>query len=208
MKYVVWDWNGTIFNDVELCITCMNKLLEKNKLPLIKDEDQYRSKFSFPVKDYYEKVGFDFEKIPFSELATEFIELYQKSSLQCSLTTDIENSFIKFRELGYKQIILSASKTKNLIQQLNQFEIGSYFEEILGISDIYAKSKIEIADEWIKDKKIESLILIGDSYHDLEVAKTLNATCFLYSKGHQLINNSVDNKYVVVDDINQVFDYL
>ena len=28
-KYVIWDWNGTLFDDVEISVYTMNKMLEK-----------------------------------------------------------------------------------------------------------------------------------------------------------------------------------
>ncbi len=208
MKYVIWDWNGTLFNDVNVCITSMNKLLGKNQLPLIKDEAEYRSKFSFPVINYYKNLGFDFEKIPFEQLAKEFMVIYQNISLQCSLTEEVENALSELKKMGYKQIILSASKRKNLIQQMEQFGISSYFEEILGLSDIYAKSKVEIAKEWIEENPMENITVIGDTYHDFDVAREINASCILYSKGHQSITKDKENQYNVVENINHIFEYL
>ena len=208
MKYVIWDWNGTLFNDVKICITSMNRLLERNQLPLIKDDAEYRSKFSFPVKNYYKDLGVDFEKVPFEQLAKEFMEIYQSDSLQCTLTEEVENVISVLKKKGYKQIILSASKRRNLIQQMEQFGISSYFEEILVLSDIYAKSKVEIAREWIEDKTIENITVIGDTYHDYDVAKEINASCLLYSKGHQSITQNEENQYNVLEDINDIFNYL
>ena len=91
---------------------------------------------------------------------------------------------------------------------MEQFGISSYFEEILGLSDIFAKSKIEIAREWIENKTIETITVIGDTYHDYDVAKELNAACLLYSKGHQLIRKKEDEQYNVVENINHVIKYL
>lgn len=208
VKYVIWDWNGTLFNDVKVCITSMNRLLERNQLPLIEDDAEYRSKFSFPIKNYYKNLGFDFEKVPFEQLAKEFMDIYQSDSLQCRLTEEVENVISVLKKKGYRQIILSASKRKNLIQQMEQFGISSYFEEILGLSDIYAKSKVEIAREWIEDKTIKNITVIGDTYHDYDVAKELNALCLLYSKGHQSISKNEENQYKVVEDINHIIKYL
>jgi len=55
---VVWDWNGTLLNDMEACIRSMNLMLEKRRLPPI-DFETYRSVFTFPVIDYYRAVGID-----------------------------------------------------------------------------------------------------------------------------------------------------
>lgn len=219
MKYVIWDWNGTLFNDVNICIKSMNNILEKYKLPLIKSEDDYRSKFSFPVINFYKRVGFDFDKAPFEQVAKEFIADYQKNSLQCKLNEGVENVLLSLKEKGYKQIILSASKKINLEQQVNQFGIRPYFDDVLGLSDIYAESKIDIIKNWIEEKAIDTsvdnasdgssdkLMVIGDSYHDLEVAKAIDATCVLYTKGHQEICEAGGKEYLVIGDLGDVANY-
>ena len=56
MKRIVWDWNGTLLNDVNLCFECINRLLvSKNLDPLI-DLAAYRDIFEFPIQNYYQKV--------------------------------------------------------------------------------------------------------------------------------------------------------
>ena len=53
MKRIVWDWNGTLLNDVNLCFECINRLLvSKNLDPLI-DLAAYRDIFEFPIQNYY-----------------------------------------------------------------------------------------------------------------------------------------------------------
>ena len=60
---VFWDWNGTLLDDVDVCIEAMNRLLERRGMDLISIE-RYRDIFDFPVKNYYEKLGFDFDNEP------------------------------------------------------------------------------------------------------------------------------------------------
>lgn len=59
--HIIWDWNGTILNDVDHAVAMMNTLLVEHNLPLI-DREYYREIFDFPVLHYYQKLGFNFEK--------------------------------------------------------------------------------------------------------------------------------------------------
>ena len=59
--HIIWDFNGTIYNDVDACIKSANRLLSAYDLPLITSLQQYRSLFGFPIQDYYARMGFDFE---------------------------------------------------------------------------------------------------------------------------------------------------
>ena len=53
MKYknVVWDWNGTLLNDVKVGVNTLNDMLGRRGLPLLSVED-YKEKFGFPVIDF------------------------------------------------------------------------------------------------------------------------------------------------------------
>lgn len=74
--HIIWDWNGTLLDDVARCMAVINAMLEKRGLPALASVDAYRSVFGFPVRDYYRRVGFDFGKEAFETLAAEYIELY------------------------------------------------------------------------------------------------------------------------------------
>lgn len=78
MKYthVVWDFNGTVLDDVEAGIRAVNDLLVARGLPCIADADAYRRVFRFPIKSYYEALGFDFKKETYEALAPQWVERY------------------------------------------------------------------------------------------------------------------------------------
>ncbi len=89
MRYdhVIWDWNGTLFDDVELVVDIMRGMLARRDLGEF-DVERYRELFTFPVRDYYARVGFDFEREPFEELAVEFIDAYVSRWRDYSLRPD------------------------------------------------------------------------------------------------------------------------
>ena len=76
VRHVIWDWNGTLFDDIDLVVAVANLMLVRRSLPEI-DHARYREIFGFPVRGYYERIGFDLEREPFEELAVEFIAEYQ-----------------------------------------------------------------------------------------------------------------------------------
>ena len=48
-KNVVWDWNGTLLDDVKISVDTINVMLERKHLGKLTVEE-YRSIFGFPVK--------------------------------------------------------------------------------------------------------------------------------------------------------------
>jgi len=74
-KYVFWDWNGTLIDDLTTSIDSLNVSLAKRNLPLMTRE-RYFETFCFPVEEFYRKIGFNLEKESYQILADEFIENY------------------------------------------------------------------------------------------------------------------------------------
>ena len=60
-KHIIWDWNGTLIDDRRFCIDIMNEVLKKRQMETM-TEEWFLDNFCFPVKDYYLKLGFNFEK--------------------------------------------------------------------------------------------------------------------------------------------------
>ena len=207
MKYshVIWDWNGTLFNDVDWCFRVINSMLSKRGIKTLQGIDEYREAFCFPIIQYYINVGFDFSIEPFEVLAKEFIALYHsEKSGNCKLYPNSEATLESLHKKGISQIILSASEKGNLLSQISEFDITKYFDEILGISDIYAKSKIDIGLEYLSKNDIEKAVLIGDSVHDSEVAKALRVDCILIPNGHQKRERLQSCCVPIVDDISYI----
>lgn len=185
MKYIFWDFNGTILNDAPLTYDILCEMLDEvGGKPVTFEE--YLMIFGFPVKDYYSKV-YDLNKISFNVLAKRFIELYQPRSLNVDLHENIVNVVKHFKTLGYKNIVLSASEINNLKAQLKHFKIDTLFDDILGTSDIHASGKVDVAKAYMKSHHIhgDQSVMIGDTLHDAKIAEVLGVRPILFTKGHQ-----------------------
>ena len=203
IKYIIWDWNGTLINDAWLFVEIMNEELEERKLPLINIQD-YRQHFTFPVKKYYERLGFDFKKESFKEVGYQFIQKFKKRKFEAQLfkkTIEILECAHK-RNIG--QSIVSAQEHHMLNETIKHYKIDHYFEYIAGIEHYYADDKIHIAQS-IREKipfSNKQILMIGDSAHDSEVADKLNITCVLFSGGHYSKKRLQNNRVPIVDNHN------
>ena len=56
-ELILWDWNGTLLDDVELCVDALNRLLQSYGYPQRYDRNQYRAIFGFPIEEYYIRAG-------------------------------------------------------------------------------------------------------------------------------------------------------
>ena len=134
--HIIWDWNGTLLDDTNWCLTVINTLLMDRNLPPIKDIAAYRDIFGFPVIDYYRRAGFDFEKEPFETPAKEFIRRYHSDDSLFKLFDGAPEVLAAANKMGLRQAILSASELNNLRSQICLFDIEQYLDDVMGISNI------------------------------------------------------------------------
>jgi phosphoglycolate phosphatase len=204
-QIIIWDWNGTLLNDVQMCVNCMNVLLERRNLTRL-SFDAYRSVFDFPVRDYYEKIGFDFSREDFEVPAKEFMDLYHRFLPETSLFPCAVKVLAYFKRKGYVQLILSAMEHNSLMKTLEEKGILDYFDAVSGIDNIYAGSKQEMARAFLDRLGLNShdMVLVGDTLHDREVAQALGIDYLLVAAGHQSKSRLLEKTNKVVNILSEV----
>ena len=206
--YLVLDFNGTIIDDVDLCLNILNHLLEERNYKKVSLEE-YKHIFTFPIKKYYINAGLNLEHYSFTSISSEFISLYQKASLNCKLYEGINELIDKCNNNRIKVVLLSASQIDNLKEQTDHFGLSEKFEAILGTSTIEAASKVEIGKNYFKDKQDKKILFVGDTTHDAEVASAIGADALLITHGHQARDILLKaNPLKVIDSFKEVEDIL
>lgn len=205
MKYLVLDFNGTVLDDLDVCIEAENRTIEHyglDRAPLTREE--YLDIFTFPVKDYYEAVGFDWNRYSYEEVGAYWFSWYRKLRDKYKVFDGVTDICKRNHELGNSNILLSASSKVELLQQLKELNISEYFDEVLGIDNIYAGSKLDVGLNWVKDKDVNECLMIGDTLHDYEVAQGMGIRCVLVANGHQSKEKLLQYCDEVYDDIREV----
>ncbi len=176
--HVIWDWNGTLLNDVWLCVEIVNAMLHTRNIPQI-SQHHYTEVFDFPVKTYYQRVGFNFSQEPFEVLATEYMHEYDRRQRECSLCSGTMELLQYCRECGIGQSMLSASHQERLEHIVTAYQIRPFFHVVSGLTDVYAASKVANGRTLLQQVNVAShdVLLIGDTAHDFEVAQALGVDC-------------------------------
>ena len=201
-KHVIWDWNGTIFNDVKIGVDIINILLKERELEEL-TIDRYREVFTIPVKNYYADLGFDFSKEPFEVVGKYWMDEYERRKLECGLFDGVIDLMDKIESLKIGQSILSAYSQHTLEEMVDHFGLRKYFTHIVGLDNIYAASKMHLGIELMNrlgNGKGETLV-IGDTVHDFDVAMEMGADCVLVASGHQSKNKLLEATSNVVESI-------
>lgn len=201
-RHVVWDWNGTLFDDAHLCVEIMDGLLRARGLPGL-TSGRYADLFDFPVREYYLRLGFDFARDPFEIVGAEFMRVYESRRAECSLRAGARDMVDALHASGVDQTVLSAYRHDSLDELLNVFGIRARFTHVVGGDDIYAHGKKAQAVDWIRRVGLEprDTILIGDTVHDAEVAVAMGVDCVLLVSGHQSRSKLIATGVPVVESL-------
>lgn len=206
-NHIIWDWNGTLFNDVELCAVIMNLLLTQEALPNISLK-KYKEIFTFPVIDYYRIAGHTFEKTSFEVLGKQFMDEYESRKTNCRLFNGAEKILSELKSKNIYQHLLSAYEQKSLDNILKQYKIDHYFDNVVGLDNIYAIGKSHLAKRLAErissNGEAGNILLIGDTIHDFEVANEINSDCILLSHGHQNQERLLTLGIPVVDNFDEL----
>lgn len=208
-KTILWDWNGTLLDDIQICIDAINIMLKERQKAEISRET-YRNIFTFPVRDYYARAGFNFEEEPFEKPALEFIEHYDALVRKALLFEDARATLNELKQRGYQQMILSAMEQEFLIETVALHTIDHYFSKISGIDNHFAAGKVDNARKLIADMhgNAEKMIMIGDTIHDHEVGKELGIEVILVNRGHQSGDRLSQTGRTVVNNFAEVVEHI
>ncbi len=186
MKYshIIWDFNGTLLDDIDECLWVLQELLARRGLPTV-DIDRYREVFGFPVIDYYRELGFDFTKESYELLADEWAMLYKEACAKGRLCKDVVSVLEAIAATGTPQLIMSATQLSLLRVQVAELGIADFFSDMLALDNLFAVSKVQLGIDWMSAHEHGKVLFIGDTVHDYETATAMGADCVLVAGGHQ-----------------------
>ena len=188
--YIVWDWNGTLLDDVAAAVNALNRMLAiRNVAPVT--QDFYRAHFGFPVRPFYAVVGLDLETEDWDRICTDFHQFIAEEPDQ-HLRADALDALRFVRDRGAPQSILSALRQDLLLRDTGRENVQPFFDEIFGVDNLDGATKLSRGHELVKHAREtghleqgQPLFFIGDTLHDAEVGAALGATPILVEGGHQ-----------------------
>ena len=203
--HIIWDWNGTIIDDADLCVDIVNELLSKNGLDLVR-KSFYQENFVFPVYEYYSKIGLASTGVGFDKVSKYFITEYRKRYHNCSLHDNITALLETFKNRGINHSVLSAGCQNDIDNFIKSQKLDPIFDFSTGVRNTDASGKVEIAD--IHRLKIfypnNKILLIGDTVHDYEVASHLGIDVVLFSGGHNSRDRLLNCNTIVIDNFEEL----
>lgn len=185
MRTIVWDWNGTLLDDVAIVHKIFSEMIVEHGLEA-PSVPMWRSLYQHPIQAMYKAIGFDFAKESFESLAARW---YDRYSVQARIAEPFEGAveIVKsFQERGFTQLIISTLEEGLLHEQVRSAGIWDYVDHVSGHHNKEADTKVARAVSVLKRFNTHGwpVTVIGDTTHDAEMAHSLEARCVLIAQGY------------------------
>jgi phosphoglycolate phosphatase-like HAD superfamily hydrolase len=185
MRYdhLVWDWNGTLFDDLHLVIEATNHAVAAVGGRAV-TVDEHRRAFRRPVADYYAEIlGRAVEHAEFTRLDGIFHDAYRMGLTTCGLAADATAAI---RSWPGTQSLLSMWFHTELVPAVEAHGLAGLFARVEGLTtEVGGGLKAGHLDRDLAELDVPGgrAVLIGDSLDDAAAAESVGAGCVLYTGG-------------------------
>jgi len=185
MIHVVWDWNGTLVEDLPVVVESVNAALGAiGEAPIT--EDDYRAYFTRPVGRFYERL---LER-PISDdewdtLDRVFHDHYRAALDRVPLASDAMQAIDAVGVRGWSQSILSMWWEDELLDVVTRHGLVDRMALIQGNVDDPGGEKASHLLRHVSTLDLDagSVVMIGDSTDDAVAAGVVGTACVLYDGG-------------------------
>ncbi|MDG4833566.1 HAD hydrolase-like protein [Solwaraspora sp. WMMD1047] len=182
-SHLVWDWNGTLLNDIDLVVASTNAAFATVAGPVV-SADEHRRRFRRPIAEYYAEVlGRLVDADEYGRLDRIFHDAYRVGLTNCELAADAAAAM---RAWAGSQSLLSMWFHDELVPTVETYGLTGVFARVDGLrSAVGGGPKAGHLAEHLTELGLDggSVVLIGDSIDDAEAAESVGARCVLYTGG-------------------------
>jgi phosphoglycolate phosphatase-like HAD superfamily hydrolase len=187
IHHVVWDWNGTLFDDFGVVVDAVNAGIAPFGIGRISADD-YRTHYTRPVKLFYERLaGRPITESEWLDLDRRFHDAYRDQLPTVGLSAEALPALRAVLEIPIHQSLLSMFPHAELLPLVEQFGVSGFFQRIDGLRGEPGAPKAVFLEAHLRDlmkhEDPAGVLLIGDATDDALAAAHVGAAAVLVDNG-------------------------
>ena len=181
--HLVWDWNGTLLDDLSLVVSSTNHAFAAVGGPPV-DADEHRARYRRPVAEFYAEIlerAVDEEE--FGRLDKIFHDAYRLGLTSMTLAGD---AMTAIKSWAGSQSLLSMWFHNELVPAIDTYGLGGVFTRVDGLrTEVGGHLKAGHLAAHLAELGVpgDRAVLIGDSLDDAAAADSVGGAVVLYTGG-------------------------
>lgn len=202
-RHVVWDWNGTLLDDLEIVVDAVNLSISAFGVGPISADD-YRDHYTRPVRAFYDSLfGRLIADDEWSSLNTMFHDSYFRFATNVELAPGAHLALDMVEDAGLSQSLLSMSPQDWLDQIVARLGISTRLDLVDGLSGPTGGLKALHLDEHLRALGLHGAeaIVIGDTPDDVAAARHVGAFPILFHGGSHHFGELLDEGVPIAETL-------
>jgi len=180
IKYILFDFDGTIVDSLGLALQILNEMAEKYHYQKVTMEDMQKIK-NMPLTEQFRKIGFPLHKIP--AMTIECAAMYRQGIASLKPVEGIRNLISSLKKDGFCLSILSSNSVENITDFFERNDL-KVFDHIYSANNLFGKDKS--IQKFIRKFgiKTEELLYVGDELRDIDACKAVGVKIVAVTWGY------------------------
>jgi phosphoglycolate phosphatase-like HAD superfamily hydrolase len=181
LQNIIWDWNGTLLDDVWAVVEATNYSLQGYGVHELSIAD-YRRMFKRPIKSFHDAlVGRPLSASEWQSIDRAYWSYYDKVFPTVQLASGAPEVLATADSMGLRQSLLSMTANERLETDVRRHGLERYFSLIEGRRPGDSDRKAMLLARHVLELDVypESAVLIGDTIDDASSAKAVGVNHIL-----------------------------
>lgn len=180
LKLAIFDWNGTLLNDLPIVYGSVKEIFSRHNLPAPTLE-QYRDEITVKFMDFYYNHGFPRDTKPeaLNAIRKEYLQEHWR---EAELHDGAEDLLELSKSLGMHVAIVSGEMTELLEKRLQELNLHHLIDHVAG--QAYNKEEVLISTLDRFGTKAENAFYLDDTYDGLMAAKHAGLITIGFQSGY------------------------
>jgi len=185
--HLIWDWNGTLFDDHHIVVAAVNASLTAIAAEVQIDADGYRDHYQRPVRAFYDVLlGRDVTDPEWDTINTTFHDEYMDMLHLAAPAPDALTAAGYAVRRRLTQSILSMWTHQLLVPTVAGHGLSEMMVAVRGSDTARGDRKADLLARHLEELPMNGeirTVLIGDTFDDAAAAEALGIGCVFYNGG-------------------------